>query len=241
MTQAEQEALIQGPIEDVRHGKCLIVCPTVESNRSGRFPSQAVVVTTAARRMIELSKGGEKVAAIVVRGEEFDPALNPDFRAISENLRDLRDKWFPRAKMVLESNPKFLADPNARHALVCYDRPLLQLWAGTQKGYGAVTGQAGADLKLAIAHLEVIEHEQLVIDMRLTRGDADNSSDSEVRAWIKHLEAVKPSAVEIWTPPKALTAGGKKVAPVTATKLKSVAEATAEKTGIPVEVVAQAG
>ena len=61
----------------------------------------SVVVTSSARRLIDLSKGGEKVETIAVIGSEADPASHPDLREITENLRILRTKWFPRAKLAL--------------------------------------------------------------------------------------------------------------------------------------------
>ena len=51
---------------------------------------------TAGLRADLHSKAGEKLQHIVVFGE-VDPTVHPEFRAISENLRELTNKWFPRA------------------------------------------------------------------------------------------------------------------------------------------------
>ncbi|MFT7663809.1 MAG: hypothetical protein ACI87A_002036, partial [Planctomycetota bacterium] len=69
-----QDELVRGPERVGALGPTLIIEPTCTTHRKDTFPSQAVVITTAARRMIELSKGGEKVKHIVVHGSP-DPTL----------------------------------------------------------------------------------------------------------------------------------------------------------------------
>lgn len=234
MVIALEQELVSEPFEHERYGLSVQVHPTVELGRNGRFPSQAVVITTAARKLIELSKGGVKIKAILVHSDGRDPMLHPEFREISENLRELVRKWFPRAQMILSASSLHLEDHQARHALNSYDRPVLRFSAGTQKVFGMVTGEKPNQLTKVVDNLCRIEHEHLVILARFTRGEVDNSTDNELKAWMKHIERVKPSTVEITTPAKAHKNGGK---PVTKTRMKTIAETLADKTGIPVEIL----
>jgi len=236
MVSAPEHELVSDPFDHERYGLSVQVHPTVELGRTGRFPSQAVVITTAARKLIDLSKGGTKVKAILVHSDGLDPMLHPEFREISENLRELVRKWFPRAQMHLSASSLHLEDHQARHALNSYDRPVLRFSAGTQKVFNKVTGEKPGQLKEVVENLCRIEHEHLVILARFTRGEVDNSTDAELRAWIKHIERVKPSTVEIWTPPNSSKnkTGAK---PVTKTRMKAIAETLADKTGIPVEIL----
>ena len=93
---------------------------TLAISRDNRLPRTAVVVTLAARELMRLSKEGEKLEHIVVVGSEVDPTLHPGFREISENLRALRQKWFPRAKLVLISNAPSIDSAEVRIALGIY-------------------------------------------------------------------------------------------------------------------------
>lgn len=237
MISPPQSEMVSGPVKDDRRGTTLEIRPTFETGRTGRFPTQAVVVTTAARRMIELSKAGQKLQSVTVRAGDDDPTLHPDFKEISENLRELTKKWFPRAQMVLEASPLYLQDAEVRHAISCYDRPVLRFASGTQKCFKAVTGAKPQALKEVVENLSRLEHEHLVIEARFTRGDVDNSTDSELKAWIGHLAKVKPSTIQIWTPAKATTDGGKKTRPVTKSRMKAIADQITDKTGIPVEIL----
>ena len=226
---------ILGPLEDPRYGTILEIRPTADTGRAGRYPSQAVVVTNAARRMIELSKGGQKIASIVVRQEDDDPTLHPEFREISENLRELTNKWYPRAKMVLECGPGNFRTPDERHVVVSYDRPRIRFAAGTQKSFAATSGLPGGELKRVVSDLAHIEHENFVLEAEFLRGDIDNSTDSELRAFIGHLKSIRPTTVEVSTIEKAETRGKAKVKPVTKTRLNEIVEQLAEKTGLTIE------
>ena len=60
------------PVRQVPHRSS----PRSRPQRAGRFPTQAVVVTSVARRLIELSREGERIQAVIVlrRGARPDPA-----------------------------------------------------------------------------------------------------------------------------------------------------------------------
>jgi len=227
-----QQEVVQGPL-DTHYGKTILVHPTIETQRAGRFPTQAVVVTAAARRLIGLSKEGEKVHAVLVQGDEFDPTLHPDFDEISLNLRELVNKHFNKAKLCLISNAPELERATVRHALVYYDRPMLRLEAGYQKTFQALTGEEGSVFKDRVANMNRLELERLVVAATFVRGDIDNSKDSEVKAWVKLLADIKPATVQIDTPKKATGTTSK---PITKTRITQIAELVTEKTGIPVEI-----
>lgn len=229
-----QAEIVQGPIDHPRLGKTLLVKPTIAFGRAGRVPSQAIVVTTVARRVLEIVRLGERIQAMIIEGEK-DPTTHPDFHEISENLRDLLSKHFPKAKFCLVSEAPVLTRAETRHAMTLYDQTFVQLDAGTQKTYAALTGGEPRAFKEIIENLGRLDSGRFVVQTRFVRGEVDNSNETEVRAWIKLLNEIKPSAVHITTSGKA---GGKKERPVPKTRIAEIAELVAEKTGLPVEVAA---
>lgn len=229
-----QEEVVQGPVEHPKLGKTVYVNPMVETPRAGKFPSQAVVVTAAARRLIGLAKDGERIHAVVVAGEgERDPTTHPEFHEISQNLRELMNKHFPKGALCLNSPMPELSRPQARHALNFYDQPNLHLDAGTQKTFSALTGEAGKAFKDMVEFMGRLELERLIISARFVRGSVDNSKDNEVKAWLRHVAEIRPAAVRITTLDKADKENDLK--PVTKTRMGQIAELITEKTGIPVE------
>ena len=188
MISQQQQDVVRGPEDHPEFGNCLTILPTVETARAGRFPTQAVVVTVAARRLIGLSKDGEKLKSVVVVGDPDDPTTHPEFSEISENLRALVSKHFPKAKLVLVSNHPTLDRPQVRHALHYYDRPILRLEAGFKKTFSALSGEDGQAFDDRLKHMGRLESERLVVQATFVRGEVDNSKDNEVKAWIKNLQ-----------------------------------------------------
>lgn len=233
MITALMNEVVQGPEKTERFQRVVFINPTLETSRRGTFPSQAVVVTAAARRLIELSKGGERLDHIVVQGE-VDPTLHPEFREISENLRELCNKWYPKAALTLRSASMGLEDPDVRQSLSLYDKPILSLPAGTQKTFAKITGEKPQTFKDVVGNLEKVELERIIIEGRFVRGAADNSTANEVKAWLRYLVAARPGAVQITTPAKPLTE--QKLKPITKSRLEEIANLVADKTGLPVEI-----
>jgi len=227
-----QEDVVQGPLEHLQFGMCLLVHPTLETPRAGRFPTQAVVVTGVARRLIALSREGVKVQSVVVEGKPHDPTLHPEFHEISQNLRELMNKHFPKGKLCLLSDAPVLDRARARHALVYYDKPMLRLEAGFKKTFAALTGEDPDRFTERVENMGRLELERLVVQATFVRGAVDNSKANEVNAWIRLLADIKPASVEISTPSKAVD----KLKPITKTRITQIAELVTEKTGIPVEV-----
>lgn len=228
-----QEDVVRGPEEHPRFGKALIVTPTVQTSRANRFPSQAVVVTCAARKLIELSRENYRLQAVIVEGGDNDPTRHPEFHEICENLRELLNKHFPKAKLTLLSAVPDLERARTRHAVTFFDQPIFRLEAGFQKTFAALTGADPKLFKGVVENMGRIESEKLIVEANFVRGDIDNSKESEVNAWIRHLTDIKPASVQISTPQKAKSKGEK---PITKTRMAQIAELVTTKTGIPVEV-----
>lgn len=224
--------VVRGPEEFLGFGKSVLLEPVQATTRPDRYPTQAVVVTNAARRLIDLSKGGERLESVVVHGD-LDPTLHPEFPEVSVNLRELCNKWYPNASLGLYSQNPVLEDPLVRHALLAYDMVTLRFEWSTQKTYKAGTGrdgQAFRALKEALSHLD---HRNLVIRANFYRGSSDNSTENEVRGWLKILADVKPSTVQLETPARPVDG----IKGITKTRMTQIAEAVTEQLGAQVELL----
>jgi wyosine [tRNA(Phe)-imidazoG37] synthetase (radical SAM superfamily) len=222
--------VVRGPEEAAGFGRSLLLEPVQPTTRPDRYPTQAVIITNAARKLIDLSKAGERLDSIVVQGD-LDPTLHPEFGEISGNLRELCRKWFSKSQLVLYAQAARLSDPLVRHALLAYHTVVLRLDTATQKTFKALTGREGNDLKALVEHMEHLDHRNLVVRANFVRGTVDNSTDAEVKTWIKTLTGVKPALVQLETPARQVEG----VKPVTKTRLGEIAEQVAQKLGCQVE------
>jgi hypothetical protein len=224
--------VVRGPEDVTGFGKALLVDPVQPTTRPDRYPTQAVIVTNAARKLIDLSKAGDRLDSVVVKGD-LDPTLHPEFVEISGNLRELCRKWFPKAQLVLSAHAPRLSDPLVRHSLLAYHTVVLRHEWATQKTFKALTGRDGGEHKTLSDLMTHLDLRNLIIRACFVRGSVDNSTDAEVRGWVKLLGAMKPSSVQLET----LVRPVEGLKPITKTRLGEISELVIEKTGFQVEVL----
>lgn len=258
MTTAPYHSIVYGPVKSRRLGTSLGINPTptpredcpqpcVICDKGARdtvpiisrvrgIPSAGVVVTSVARRLIEMSKAGEKLDSITVVGNG-DPTLHPALMEISQNLSDLRDKWFPKADLCLISNSRSLAAVDLRHTVNKFDKPILRFEWGTAKTHAAFVPDSELDYKTLVERLTWLEHGKWVAQATLVQGALDNSSDKELAAWMKKLEELRPREVQLTTLEGRAKISGVKGLP--ASRLEQIAAKLIEKLGLAVSVIAR--
>lgn len=230
-----QLEVVRGPSKLAGIGHALEILPTADTGREGVFPGQAIIVTTAARRMIEMSKASEKLDAVAVTGA-IDPLVHRDFREITENLKELGKKWYPKVPLCLVASVLNLENSDARHACSIYDRMLVRLDAGTQKVFGQTQpGARAKSLKDAVEQLAAVEHPRLILQACLSQGDVDNVSETEQRAWLTVLARLRPAQVQLAVPAK----GSKGRKAPAKSKLDEIAARVTEKIGAPVQWIGE--
>lgn len=230
--------LITGPKVTERWGRSIFIDTgangtTLAVSRENRIPRASVVVTLAAQELMRLSKNGDKADHIVLLGSDVDPTQHPDFREITDNLRELRNKWFPRAKLVLVSDDPDLESPETRIALGAFDFNVMRLESGTAKTYSALTGKKSTGLAQLVKHLTTVE--RVVVRAEIVRGKIDNSTPAELKNWMKKLREVEPVEIQLST----LKGKGKPTddrRSVTKAALNKVAEELGDEIGATVKV-----
>jgi wyosine [tRNA(Phe)-imidazoG37] synthetase (radical SAM superfamily) len=229
-----QLEVLRGPQRRPGLGQCLEVLPTSDTGRPGVFPGQGIIVTRAARRLIELSKAGEKLDSIAVLGPS-DPTLHAEFREITENLKELARKWYPKLGLTLLTGPLHLTAPEVRHACSLYERMIVRLDGAAQKTFSALQpGSKGASLKTAIDQLAALEHSGLVLRTQLCQGTVDTTTEAELKAWIALATRLRPQLIQISTIAKGGTKGQK---PVAKGRLEDFAAKLTEKSGTATSVL----
>jgi len=232
------ETILSGPTRSRHWGQALTIDlgalnTTLAISRDNRLPRSAVVVTLAAQELMRLSKAGEKVENILVTGSEVDPTMHPGFREISENLRDLRNKWFPKAKLCLISDSPVLERTEVRAALGLYDNPVVRLEYGTAKTFQAMTGRKSTQLGEIVRHLTSLD--RVIVRACFVRGAVNNSTDNEVTGWIRRLRDVRPHEIQIATPPPTRRKGQPQG--VTKARLQQIIDRVSEEVGATVTML----
>jgi len=248
-------AIVYGPIKSRRQGTSLGVNPTPTPrtgcapdciycktglassapiiSRLNGLPSSGVVVTSVARRLIEMQRAGEKIEAITVTGDS-DPTAHGHLLEISENLRDLRTKWFPKADLALISESRALACPELRAVCTIYDQPIFRFEWGTAKTYETFRPDATLEYKTMYERLAQVD--RIMLQASFVQGALDNSSDKELTAWLKKVEELRPREVQLMTP----DGTRKGVKPISAARLEEIAAKVIERTNAATVIVTEA-
>ena len=137
-------SIIFGPIKSRRLGNSLGVnllpdsgkvctfdciyceCGYNKDNKGGKIPSKERVVEEMALKFEELSKKGEELDVITFAGNG-EPTLHPDFSEIIDSTIELRDKYFPDAKISILSNSTETGKNSVFEALKKVDNNILKL------------------------------------------------------------------------------------------------------------------
>jgi len=225
---------LYGPSVTKRFKRTLILDLTASQEhlvveRGSSLARGSVIVTTCAREMIASSKAGDKLDHIIVTGSGADPTQHPDLRAVTDNLRMLRDKWFSRAKLCIATSAVDFEDEALRASLAKYDRIFLQYMWGTAKTFAKMTGAKPTLLGELTKRLPSFDH--IIAEATFVSGGANNAADSEVANWIKKLQEISPQEVHILSGTASQPKPAKAVPPK---RRQKIAEEVTEKTGLTV-------
>ena len=168
-----------------------------------RLPSRKEVFEALEKKLAELNRKNTPPDVITFAGNG-EPTLHPDFPGIIDDSISLRDKYFPGAEIAVLSNSATIKLPRIKDALLKVDKNILKLDSAFDLTI-KIHNQPGVNVRVS----ELIEDlkgfkGQLLIQTLFLRGKyngkiIDNTTDSELNAWLKAIEIIKPSEVMIYT------------------------------------------
>jgi len=142
-----------------------------------------------------------------------EPTLHPDFPGIIDDCIELRNKYFPKARIAVLSNSTTITIPRIKNALLKVDQNILKLDSGFD-----LTVKVHNQPRVNVKVTELIDNlkkfsGQLIIQTLFLRGsykgkNIDNTTSGEIGAWLKAIEMIKPSEVMIYTISRDTPEGG---------------------------------
>ena len=144
-----------------------------------------------------------------------EPTMHPDFEAIIDDTIALRDRLCPSAKVSVLSNATMIGRESVRRALKRVDNNILKLDSAFDQTVHLVNNPCGSySVADVVENLRKFDGEFILQTMFL-RGEyngqkVDNTTDSEVEAWLRIVEELRPKKVMVYsldrdTPCKTLT------------------------------------
>lgn len=133
-----------------------------------------------------------------------EPTMHPGFDEIIDSTIELRDKYFPSAKITVLSNSTRLHNDSIRVALLKVDHNVLKLDAGTDHMFQAINRPLSSIKLHDVVDQLTLFHGKVIIQTLFIKGkcngvDIDNTTDEEISSWLEHLKRIQPSLVMLYT------------------------------------------
>ncbi len=167
------------------------------------MPTREEVYEVLENRLKDMSVNGPKPDVFTFAGNG-EPTAHPHFPEIINDTLELRDKYFPNAKVSVLSNSTFIHRPKVFEALNKIDNNILKLDTVSAEYIDMVDRPAGHyDVNEIINHLKAFNG-NLIIQTMFMKGtyqgkSVDNTSDKYVLPWIEIVKSIAPRQVMIYT------------------------------------------
>ena len=133
-----------------------------------------------------------------------EPTMHPDFEAIIEDTRALRDKHCPNAKVSVLSNATQIHREDVRRALKRVDNNILKLDSAFDATVQLMNKPQGNYTVARTVELLKMFEGDFILQTMFLRGEylgkaVDNTTEEEVAAWLKVVEELKPKQVMVYS------------------------------------------
>jgi wyosine [tRNA(Phe)-imidazoG37] synthetase (radical SAM superfamily) len=203
-----------------------------------RLPGREEVYNALDSKLSELIKKNI-IPDVITYAGNGEPTLHPDFPGIIDDSIILRDKYFKKTRIAVLSNATTISNPLIKNALLKVDQNILKLDSAFDSTI-KIHNQPRVNVNVEELINNLIGFDgKLIIQTLFLRGIyngkvVDNTTQVEIREWLKAIERIKPSEVMIYTISRD-TPEGARLKKVPLNELKEIA-ALVESIGIRTQV-----
>lgn len=212
-----------------RHGKlcnfdCIYCeCGWNEEHRDDKvLPTVEQVAAALEARLAEFSSEGKRIDTITFSGNG-EPTVHPDFPEIIRRTIELRDRFFPQAKVSVLSNATMIWEKDVRDALMKVDNPILKLDSADIEVVRAVNRPRGEySIETVLEGMEAFKGD-FILQSILFRGSGYDMSDTgRLERWYEIVRRVRPREIMLYTIDRDTPQKG--LSKVTVSEMEKIAE-----------------
>lgn len=174
-----------------------------ENRPSLLLPTREEVRMALENKLKDMQANGPVPDVLTFAGNG-EPTSHPHFPEIIDDTIELRNLYFPKAKVSVLSNSSFINRPKVFDALLKVDNNILKLDTVNEKYIKTVDRPAGNyDLDEIIDRMKAFKG-HVIIQTMFMKGtcygeSVDNTGDEYVLPWLEVVKAIAPSQVMIYT------------------------------------------
>ncbi len=186
---------------DCVYCECGLNTPGADVNE--KLPTREMVSSALCQKLEEMKANNETPDVITFAGNG-EPTIHPQFASIIDDTIELRNKYFPDAKISVLSNATMLHKRDIIEALLKADQSLLKLDSGLESSINQINQPAKAVPVGKLIEQFKQFNGRLIIQSLFTRGTVantkiDNTTEADIQSWIECLKQIKPEMVMIYT------------------------------------------
>ena len=213
-----REEIVFGPIHSRRLGSslginilpekgklCNFDCIYCECgwNRDGRgdthIPTASELRSALEAKLAACSRDGVGIDSITFSGDG-EPTLNPDFPQMIDITLELRDRFYPRARVSVLSNATMVHKDEVFRALCKVDNPILKIDAPTTALARIINRPApGYSVEDIVEALRRFEGNFILQTMFLGCDGFDSSAPDVLEGWMDIVRTLKPREIMVYT------------------------------------------
>lgn len=168
------------------------------------LPARSRVREDLERKLKSMKEAGDPLDVITFSGNG-EPTLHPDFAGVVDDVMELRDRYYPEARISVLTNSTRIFDSKVADALCKVDNNILKLDSAVEETMRLIDQPASPEFTVerVIEGLTRFSGEGIIQTMIL-RGEhngqkVDNTTDSEIDALIKAYVRIKPREVMLYS------------------------------------------
>jgi wyosine [tRNA(Phe)-imidazoG37] synthetase (radical SAM superfamily) len=168
------------------------------------LPTREEVKNALESRLKDMQENGPKPDVFTFAGNG-EPTLHPHFPEIINDTIELRDKYFPDAKVSVLSNSTLIFKENVRNALMLVDNNILKLDTIDMDYIKEVDRPMGKyEVNRIVDNMKKFDG-HIIIQTMFMKGlspngvNVDNTSDEYVLPWLEVVKNINPEQVMIYT------------------------------------------
>ena len=169
-----------------------------------KLPTRHEVAEALEKKLVQMQAEGMAPDVLTFAGNG-EPTAHPDFAAIIDDTLQLRDRYFPHAKVSVLTNATRINRPEVFEALKRVDNNIVKLDTVDMAYIARVDRPVGHyDLDELIERMRGFEGHCVVQTMFMRGTDAegvsvDNTTPQYVDPWLDAVESIAPREVMIYT------------------------------------------
>ena len=168
-----------------------------------KLPTREQVAAALESKLLDMQHNGPTPDVLTFAGNG-EPTCHPHFPEIISDTLQLRDKYFPQAKVSVLSNATFTHRQAVHDALMLVDNNIQKLDTVNADYINKVDRPTGAyDVNKIVEHLKAFNG-RVVIQTMFLKGmsngvDVNNTGDEYVQPWLEAVKYIQPREVMIYT------------------------------------------